>query len=287
MFYKIADLVIEVESDASLPSFSPFVCERIEGEAVMIMREGTLPENVRERISDLSVVDQFSNDAGDVTLRDAGEYYLVEVTFGGPMSWMLCTKDFSDVIMEVNDEKNKSMLVTSMVRMAFSQRIIFYEGFSIHSSVVVKDGRGYLFLGKSGTGKSTHTRLWMQTFPEAWLLNDDNPMVRFVDGHLKVYGSPWSGKTPCYRNSSVPVGGIVRLSQAKTNLWNYVSGAIAWVTIFPSCSLISRDEVLYLQSQNTLNRVVSEVKVGQLACLPDKDAVVLCFNKLTNEGNFI
>lgn len=287
MFYKIADLLVEVATEASLPSFTPFVCEESGGRPALAMREGNLPEAMRERIGEFKVVDQFSNDAGDVTLRDAGGHYLVEVTFGGPMSWMLCPKDFSEALMEVNDEDNRSLLVTSMVRMAFSQRIIFFEGFSIHSSVVVKDGRGYLFLGKSGTGKSTHTRLWMQTFPEAWLLNDDNPMVRFVDGHLKVYGSPWSGKTPCYRNSSVPVGGIVRLSQAKTNLWNYVSGAIAWVTIFPSCSLISRDEVLYLQSQNTLNRVVSEVKVGQLACLPDKDAVVLCFNKLTNEGNFI
>ena len=286
MLYKIADLLVEVATDATLPSFEPFVCDE-GGSPVMSMREGRLPSSLIENVDELKVVDQFSNDAGDVTLRDAGDRYLLEVTFGGPVSWMLCTKDFSESLMEINDEASKSLLITSMVRMAFSQRILFFEGFSIHSSVVVKDGKGYLFLGKSGTGKSTHTRLWMQTFKDAWLLNDDNPMLRFVDGVLTVYGSPWSGKTPCYRNSSVPVGGIVRLSQAKTNLWNYVSGAIAWVTIFPSCSLISRDEVLYLQSQNTLNRVVSEVKVGQLACLPDKDAVVLCFNKLTNEGNFI
>lgn len=285
MLYEIADLVIDVETTTELLSFRPFVVS--EGQPIMSYTEGKLPAEVRDAIIEMPVMDKFSNDAGDVVLKDAGEHYLVEVTFGGPLSYMLCKKDFSEALAEVNDATNESILVSSMLRMAFSQRILFFEGFSIHSSVVVKDYKGYLFLGKSGTGKSTHTRLWMQTFSDAWLLNDDNPMVRFSDGELKVYGSPWSGKTPCYRNASVPVGGIVRLSQAKTNLWNYVSGAIAWVTIFPSCSLISRDEVLYLQSQNTLNRVVSEVKVGQLACLPDKDAVVLCFNKLTNEGNFI
>jgi len=264
---------MSVQTSASLPSFDPFVVTA--GEPVLEFSDDAVFEIVPGK-----EIDKFSNDAGDVTLYDNGDYYLVKVLFGGPENWMKCLKDFSTVMAIVVDKQNYDLIVSSMLRMAFSQRIIFFEGFSIHSSCVVKDGRGYLFLGKSGTGKSTHTRLWRQHFPDAWLLNDDNPACRFVDGKLIVYGTPWSGKTKCYKNESVPVGAFVRLSQSKQNLWNSVKGVQAWVAIFPSCALITRDESLYLQSQNTLNRVVSEVRVGQLACLPDEDAVVLCYSNI-------
>lgn len=69
----------------------------------------------------------------------------------------------------------------------------------MHASVVATEtGKGYLFLGKSGTGKSTHTGLWLQQFSDCHLLNDDNPIVH-VDSLGKqatVFGSPWSGKNP-------------------------------------------------------------------------------------------
>ena len=64
------------------------------------------------------------------------------------------------------------------------------------------EARGYLFLGHSGTGKSTHARQWLAAFDDAWLLNDDNPILRVMeDGEVRVYGSPWSGKTHFYNNA--------------------------------------------------------------------------------------
>ena len=86
------------------------------------------------------------------------------------------------------------------------------------------EGLGYLFLGHSGTGKSTHARQWLAAFDDAWLLNDDNPIVRVMeDGEVRVYGSPWSGKTPCYNNAYARVRGIVKLSQAPHNKIRTVS----------------------------------------------------------------
>ncbi|MBO6066250.1 MAG: transposase, partial [Lachnospiraceae bacterium] len=82
----------------------------------------------------------------------------------------------------------------------------------MHASVTMHAGKGYLFLGKSGTGKSTHSQLWINNIEGCELLNDDNPVLRVEDdGSVRVYGSPWSGKTPCYRNLDVPVGAIVDL----------------------------------------------------------------------------
>lgn len=88
---------------------------------------------------------------------------------------------------------------------------------AFHSSVISYRGRGVLFLGESGTGKSTHTRLWREHIPGAELLNDDSPIIRATDSEALVHGSPWSGKTPCYRNESCPIAAVVRLSQAPHN----------------------------------------------------------------------
>jgi hypothetical protein len=78
-----------------------------------------------------------------------------------------------------------------------------------HASVIKERGRGFLFLGKSGTGKSTHSALWLKHIAGTELLNDDNPAVQISpDGTPMVYGTPWSGKTPCYKNDCAPIGGL-------------------------------------------------------------------------------
>ncbi len=82
-----------------------------------------------------------------------------------------------------------------------------------------------MFLGPSGTGKSTHASLWLENVEGTELVNDDNPVVRILDdGSIKVYGSPWSGKTPCYLNVNYPLGGIVNLIQASHNKISRLGG---------------------------------------------------------------
>ena len=71
----------------------------------------------------------------------------------------------------------------------------------VHASVPQIGTTAFLFQGLSGTGKSTHSQLWRTHIPQVELLNDDNPVVRITaDGRISVWGTPWSGKTPCYRN---------------------------------------------------------------------------------------
>lgn len=106
---------------------------------------------------------------------------------------------------------------------------------AIHSSVIVHSGRAVLFLGESGTGKSTHTRLWREHIPGAQLLNDDSPIVRVVEGVPTVFGSPWSGKTPCYRNESYPIAAFVRLAQAPHNRIARLPVVRAIGALLPSC----------------------------------------------------
>ena len=98
----------------------------------------------------------------------------------------------------------------------------------MHASVVSNGGKAYMFLGRSGTGKSTHSRLWLENVPGTELVNDDNPVMRVQDdGRVLVYGSPWSGKTPCYRNMSLPAGAVVRISRAPENRITRLSAPMA------------------------------------------------------------
>lgn len=173
-------------------------------------------------------------------------------------------------------------LLSSMLRIAFSQAILRRDGISIHASAVAADGKAWLFLGKSGTGKSTHARLWLRNVPGSHLINDDNPAVRIVDGTPFAYGTPWSGKTPCYRNESHPVGGFTRLIQAGENIFTEKKDLDAFIAVLPSCSAIHSDQGLQSLLCDTLARLAGLVKVAELRCLPDDAAALLCHGRLTD-----
>ena len=152
---------------------------------------------------------------------------------------------------------------------------------AIHSSCIVKDGGAVLFLGESGTGKSTHTRLWREHIEGAYLLNDDSPIIRLVDGVPTVFGSPWSGKTPCYRNLSYPIRGFIRLSQAPYNKIHRLSVLNAIGALLPSCPpAFAYDEKLQDYICDTLSDMISSVPVFHLECLPDAAAAELSYSTI-------
>ena len=151
-----------------------------------------------------------------------------------------------------------------------------FRALEMHSSVVMHGGRGFLFLGRSGTGKSTHSRLWLNYIPGTELLNDDNPVLRIVDGEARVYGTPWSGKTPCYKAQDVPVGAIVRLRQAPENKIVRLGTVAAYASVMASCSSYRPIRTLADAQHETLAAVVQQVPCYQLDCLPDEAAARLC-----------
>ncbi len=152
----------------------------------------------------------------------------------------------------------------------------------MHCSCIVKDGRAYLFLGESGTGKSTHTRLWRENIEGAFLLNDDSPVLAVEDGAVWMYGSPWSGKTHCYRQERYPLGGCVRLSQAPSNRIERLSLLKAFASLHPSCPpQFAMDSVLYDEIGLTLSAVLRSVGVWHLACLPNREAALLSCETIT------
>ncbi len=147
---------------------------------------------------------------------------------------------------------------------------------AIHTSTIAYQGKAVLFLGESGTGKSTHTRLWRENIEGAVLLNDDSPILRIVDGQPWIYGSPWSGKTPCYKNEQYPLAGCVRLSQAPHNKIRRLTRLEAYGAIHPSCPPdFAYDDYLYDGISATLSQLLKQTPFYHLECLPDAAAAQL------------
>ena len=155
---------------------------------------------------------------------------------------------------------------------------------AIHSSCIVYQDKAVLFLGESGTGKSTHTRLWREHIEGAVLLNDDSPMIRVEKGKVWAYGSAWSGKTPCYKQERYELVACVRLSQAPYNHIQKLSVLQAYGAIHPSCAPeFAYDDALYDEVSRIIGQILSLVPCYHLACLPDREAALLSFQTIFGE----
>lgn len=185
--------------------------------------------------------------------------------------WVVCSEDFRE---------GSLYLTGNFVKPAIDNALMILYALAtadrgtalFHSAVVSHNGRGFMFLGTSGIGKSTHARLWLKYIPDTELVNDDNPVVR--DG--VVYGSPWSGKTPCYRNVKYPVGGLVMLSQAPYNKIQPLKGIAAYVALVPSISGMRWNKRIADGLHATENAIASNIPMWHLDCLPDEEAARVC-----------
>lgn len=160
-----------------------------------------------------------------------------------------------------------------------------YDTVAAHSSCIVYRDKAVLFLGESGTGKSTHTRLWREQVEGAFLLNDDSPVLRVEAGTVRAYGSPWSGKTPCYRQEWHELEACVRLSQAPQNRITKLSVLQAYGAVHPSCPPeFAYDEGLYDRVSGFIGKLLQAVPFYHLACLPNGEAARLACRTIFEEG---
>ena len=196
------------------------------------------------------------------------------------MSVMVCSTDYKRA--EVFAERNNPFGINNALMVMYALATSDKHTALFHSSVVSYKGRAYMFLGKSGTGKSTHSSLWLKYIEGTELVNDDNPVVRYLDdGSIYVYGSPWSGKTPCYRNVSYPLGAIVDLSQAPKNVIRRFRPIEAYAALIASISGKRWDSKLAEGLHETENLLATNASVWHLDCLPDEEAAVLCCGSIS------
>ena len=196
------------------------------------------------------------------------------------------SQDYKEAVVYVQTSRAERLTrfaLDNALMLMYAARTIAEGTLLIHASVVMNAGEGFVFLGRSGTGKSTHSRLWLENVEGSQLLNDDNPVIRTVDGLVKVYGSPWSGKTPCYINADVPLKGIVRLSQAPFNKISRHTPLAAYASLSPACSCMRWDRNATDALHRAVESVIMSVSGWHLECLPDADAAYVCSKALKSE----
>ncbi len=164
-------------------------------------------------------------------------------------------------------------LLDHLMVFAYSLATIGLHTLLIHSSTIVHRGRGVMFLGESGTGKSTHTRMWLNNIDGCYRLNDDGPIIRTDGDQPRVYGSPWSGSTPCYKDEVWPLAAMVRLRQAPYNRITPQRMIGAFGAVLPSAiPTLQKLEKDLDRVCNTLSELIATIPIYILECLPDADA---------------
>ena len=195
---------------------------------------------------------------------------------------LVCDADFTRGMLHIDaDCQDVRFCIDNGLMLMYAFRTAPLMTLEMHAAVVVRRGdeaKGYLFLGHSGTGKSTHARQWLAAFEDVWLLNDDNPILRVMDnGDVYVYGSPWSGKTPCYKNESAPVGGIIKLSQAPENKIQTISLPQAYAYMLSSASGLKMEQTMADNMFETIKHIITHIPCYHLACLPNEEAARVCW----------
>ncbi|WP_295073419.1 hypothetical protein [uncultured Fibrobacter sp.] len=296
-FFKVADHVFCVEACDELLSqmsnYEPFIvdaCESLCENLVfsLAVQGAAAPEyaeETRQEEEGQTIVCGRTKDGLPVF-----DFWLLDKSTGV----LVCEKDFKHAVLFLG-EKCDGAAITGMRQFALNNAIMVLYALAtagldtalFHAACVSYKGLGYLFLGKSGTGKSTHARLWLKYIEGTELFNDDNPVVRLFEKDGKkvaiAYGSPWSGKTPCYKNVKFEMGAFVLLSQAPFNKISPLKGVSAYAAIMPGISGMRWDKKIADGLHQTQNGLASNVPIWYLECLPDEEAAKLCCQTIARE----
>lgn len=166
----------------------------------------------------------------------------------------------------------------------FYRKLIKNNGLMLHSSAVVVDDYAYLFSANSGTGKSTHTGLWLEYFQDrAYILNDDKPAVRNIDGQWYAFGTPWSGKHDISVNEKVKLGAIVFLERSEVN-WIRSAQIQESIKLF----FAQTTRKLYLEENmdrllKVLEAVITENPMYIMGCNISNDAVLMAYETIRRD----
>lgn len=166
---------------------------------------------------------------------------------------------------------------------SFYRQLLQFDGMMLHASAVVVDGRAYLFSANSGTGKSTHTQLWLKHFGDrAYILNDDKPALRLHDGVWYAYGTPWSGKHDISVNIGVPVAGIALVERSEENTIAPFDGTEAILAVLRQVNR-PKDTVFRKQLLKLLDKLISEIPVWRLQCNMEPEAAQVAYRAMSGQ----
>ena len=278
LYYQIAGhtIIIETPDDAAtsalLPNFKPFGVSKPDNEVLFRFSGGT-PLALPNQQPD----DDFDWNGIHYTVYTHNNGRMITMSLNGKQHFLYAAPDwkylYSDLTMT---HPNEAQFLNNFLIVGFGMASAPLRTLKIHASVTELNGKALLFLGKSGTGKSTHSRLWREFVPDCSLLNDDEPVIRMdEDDVVRVFGTPWSGKTPCYKNQSAEVTAFVHLYQNAENKLTKLKSLDAFTSVYLSTSVMRSDSDNKNYLFETVADILQKVPVYRLDCRPDREAVSL------------
>lgn len=162
----------------------------------------------------------------------------------------------------------------------FYEQLAKFGGVMLHASCVEYEGKAYLFSARSGTGKSTHTHLWLKYLPGARIINDDKPAIRCIDGVYYAYGTPWSGKNDESVNVGVPISGIAFLTRGENSI-KKVPGFMA-LKPFMDQTVRPNDKELMSKALDIINGILTDIPIYHLTCDMSEEAVRTSYEGMRN-----
>ena len=178
-------------------------------------------------------------------------------------------------------EYKDTYLETTAIQRKITEGLFEHNILLFHGSVVAVDGQGYLFTAKSGTGKSTHTRFWRETFGDrAVMVNDDKPFLRLTETGVLVYGSPWNGKHGLGNNICVPLKAICILERGEANQIRPITGQEAAMMLFQQSNrpLNPRKMPIYM---DLIDQLSKKTAFYRMQCNLDPDAARIAYEEMS------
>ena len=290
--FRIADFKVKLSFQDSkkngmwlLPSFAPF--ETTDDEDSDYFFKLTIDDSLQPA-EEKTLVRTFDTGNGDTVvyqLPNGGYQYTIRDIRNRDCCLLIANEQFTDCRCALNgDWVMRSFGLNDALMLIYAFAGSYRQTMLIHASCVMLGDTAYPFTAQSGTGKSTHVSLWMKHIEGAELLNDDNPIIRILDdGQPYIYGSPWSGKTPCYRNLRARLGAVTRIERAPSNSIVRLHAIQAFASLLPACSSMKWDTVIYNNLCDAITRIIETTPVYTLYCLPDEEAARVCYGEIMKD----
>ena len=261
-----------------ITSFEPFRVETLEGPIFFdLLVDDSLRPYPKEKRKRIRAFDTGNGDTIVDQLDNGGYQYIIKDITGASCCLLITNKDFSECRCALNGNYNMRCFgLNNALMLIFAFAGSKIGTLLIHASLVRQNGYGYAFIAKSGTGKSTQVSMWLRYLKGCDLMNDDNPIVRIIDEKAYIYGSPWSGKTPCYRNVKAKLGAITRIDRDNKNWVERLPPIEAFASLLPSCSSMKWDNEIFNHICDTITKLVEIGNIFTLHCLPNQEAAEVC-----------
>lgn len=274
--------IIHQEEDITplLPSYEPFKSnENIDPLFKITIDNTMIPSWQGERIGYFPC-----NSANFEVYRNGESAYQIMIFNDKdvPCTFLQSDENMKNIIITTRgNSEMRSFGLNNAIMLAYTYTTATHQTLLAHSSVIENGEKGYMFLGESGRGKSTHSDLWVKYIKGSTLINDDNPVVRIdKDGTPIVHGSPWSGKRPIYKNVHYPIGGFAAIEQGKCNSISRESIPAAFGILLSSCSTMKFDKQVHIHICGTIAKILEKLPVHTLTCRPDEEAALVSSNTL-------